>query len=159
MFLVRRRKTGFTLVELLIVIIIIGVLAGMLVLALGKANDKAEATKIINNMVVLKKACLLYYTDHGSWPEGLLSGSKNNNSSANDYLGEYLDQKIGSDYSLVCRVTKYKTDDPKGFNGSIFVKYSNANALAPGVREDRFTIQVQQQERSQAIQRNQQAGG
>lgn len=70
-----KKHSAFTLIELLIVIIIIGILAGMLMLATGSATDKAEATKIVNNMVVVKKALLLYYTDNGEWPENIGNGS------------------------------------------------------------------------------------
>ena len=37
----KRKNKAFTLVELLIVIIIIGILAGMMMLSTGSATDKA----------------------------------------------------------------------------------------------------------------------
>lgn len=64
----RRRGEGFTLVELLIVIAIIGILAGSVVLVSGGATDKAEATKIVSNLRTMKSAALIYFADKGSWP-------------------------------------------------------------------------------------------
>jgi general secretion pathway protein G len=64
----KARKGGFTLVELLIVIMIIAILAGMMLLATGSATDGAEATKIINDLRNLKSAALLFYGDNNFWP-------------------------------------------------------------------------------------------
>ena len=64
----KARKGGFTLVELLIVIMIIAILAGMMLLATGSATDSAEATKIINDLRSLKSAALMYYADTNAWP-------------------------------------------------------------------------------------------
>ena len=52
------RRSGFTLVELLIVIII-GILAGMLLMSTGSVTRKAKDTKAINDIIVIKEAVML----------------------------------------------------------------------------------------------------
>lgn len=85
----KKRSKGFTLVELLIVIIIIGILAGMMMLSTGGATAKAEATKIVSDMRNIKAAAIMYYADHGSWTDKIAS------------LDTYMDQKIsGGNYDL-----------------------------------------------------------
>jgi len=64
---VLKKRTGFTLVELLIVIIIIGILAGAMLLVAGSGTDKAEATKIVSDMRSIKAAALMKYADTTSW--------------------------------------------------------------------------------------------
>lgn len=80
---VMKKRAGFTLVELLIVIIIIGILAGAMLLVAGSGTDKAEATKIVSDLRGLKAAALMFYADK---PNDPLTGI--------DDLKGYMDRDI-----------------------------------------------------------------
>ena len=56
--------SGFTLVELLIVIVVIGVLSAMMMLSSTEAVSSARASNIISNMRNIKTAVLSWYTDN-----------------------------------------------------------------------------------------------
>ena len=58
------KRNGFTLVELLIVIVVIGVLSAMMMLSSNEAVSSAKAAQIISNMRNIKTAALSFRTDH-----------------------------------------------------------------------------------------------
>ena len=95
-----RSSGGFTLVELLIVIIIIGILAGALLLITGAGTDKAEATRIVSDLRSLKSAALMYHADNPDATAPLFS-SMTGSGNANPILGKYMDRTISGDCFFV----------------------------------------------------------
>lgn len=59
-----KQRRGFTLVELLIVIVVIGVLSAMMMLSSTEAVSSARASNIVSNLRNLKTAALAFYVDH-----------------------------------------------------------------------------------------------
>ncbi|MBQ9419346.1 MAG: prepilin-type N-terminal cleavage/methylation domain-containing protein [Synergistaceae bacterium] len=58
------KRQGFTLVELLIVIVVIGVLSAMMMLSSTEAVSSARASDIVSDLRNLKTAALAWYADN-----------------------------------------------------------------------------------------------
>ena len=64
------KRKGFTLVELLIVIVVIGILSAMMMLSSTEAVSSAKASTIVSNLRNLKTAALAWYIDSMDVIEG-----------------------------------------------------------------------------------------
>ena len=57
-------RRGFTLVELLIVIVVTGILSAMMMISSTEAVTSAKVSNIVTNMKQLKTAAIAWYVDH-----------------------------------------------------------------------------------------------
>lgn len=63
-----QKQTGFTIVELLIVIVVIAILAAITVVAYNGITARAENSKTVSAVQAYRKALLQYALDNGAYP-------------------------------------------------------------------------------------------
>ena len=77
----REREGGFSLVELMVVIVIIGLLATIVIINVMPAADRAAVTKARADIATLEQAVEMYRLDHMTYPtsqqglQALVSGN------------------------------------------------------------------------------------
>jgi general secretion pathway protein G len=97
----RKRRTnqdGFTLIEIMVVILILGLLATIVVQSLRGAADKAKRTKAQADLAEIKTALDRYYLDNGYYPTSdqgltaLVSAPSSGRVPANYESGGYIER-------------------------------------------------------------------
>ena len=69
-----KNKQGFTIVELLIVIVVIGILAAITIVAYNGVQTRARTSVAQSKIKTIEKALSLYYADNSAYPN--CSGGK-----------------------------------------------------------------------------------
>ncbi len=109
------KRKGFTLVELLIVIVVIGILSAMMMLSSTESVASAKANNIISNLRNLKTAVLSWYTDN-----------------------IYMVVKVGNDYKIKTDTKTILLSEFVKNNGSEFLKYlNNETSITLGNKDDK----------------------
>ena len=94
----RYNQDGFTLIEIMVVILILGLLATIVVQSLRGAADKAKHVKAQADLAELKTALDRYYLDNGYYPStdqglsALVSAPSNGRVPGNYESGGYIER-------------------------------------------------------------------
>jgi len=104
-------RSGFTLIEMLVVIVIIAILAGMLVPVLSNAREKGRQANCINNQHQISLAIQMYVHDYESYPPANWTGKLGN-----------MDKKI-----FVC---PSKPDEPSGYGMNTYLQKLKADVIS-----------------------------
>jgi general secretion pathway protein G len=134
----RYNQDGFTLIEIMVVILILGLLATIVVQSLRGAADKAKRTKAQADIAEFKTALDRYYLDNGRYPTtdqglgALVAPPTNGQIPSNYEQGGYIERlprdPWGNNYAYQSDGNNYvlKSFGPDGVESSDDIDGSNS---------------------------------
>ena len=127
-----RRKGGFTLIEMLLVILIVGFLVGILVIRASDVGEDAKKKSVAADLKSLKTAVEIYYVNYSCFPSSNANWETELVGSTPRLIDEVPDDPYGSgDYVYVTDVdnpTVYYaiySVGPDGIAGTVTVADTN----------------------------------
>lgn len=103
----RRNQRGFSLIELIVVVTIIGILAGIALINVGTAQRKAREAALRENLFQMRKAIDNFYADKQRYPNDL-----------NELVPNYI-RRIPADPITMQQDWEPIMDDPLSLEGGM----------------------------------------
>ncbi|NNC68918.1 MAG: prepilin-type N-terminal cleavage/methylation domain-containing protein, partial [Gammaproteobacteria bacterium] len=101
-----KQAKGFTLVELLIVVIILAILAAIIVPQFSASTNDAKAAALQSNLANMRSAIEFYYQEHGEYPgRNIATGATCPTGSTAVTAGA-----ANSEEALIAQLTRYTND-------------------------------------------------
>ena len=130
----KSESKGFTIVELLVVIVVIGILAAITIVSYTGISDKATAASIQSDLTSAKKQLNLYYVDHGSYPASIDGNNCPVGSSPSPDTRYCLKPSSGNSFTYLPNSTTIATDYSlyvsNSGNSSLYYRISNNSAIS-----------------------------
>ena len=107
-----KQVKGFTLVELLIVVIILAILAAIIVPQFSASTNDAKAAALQSNLANMRSAIEFYFQEHGEYPgRNLVTGATCGTGVA------VATGAANSEAALIAQLTRYTNDAGLGCTG------------------------------------------
>ena len=90
------KQKGFTIVELIVVIVVIAILAAITLVGYSMVQKRANDTRRINDITTLQKAIEIYASENGSFPKQSSGPSTSSWATSNNYPNDFVDGLTGS---------------------------------------------------------------